>query len=166
MTIPAEPVPRLASRVLLLDATGRLLMFRGFDPADPGRYYWFTAGGGLDPGESFIDGALRELREETGLVVTAADLAGPVWRQRVNFPFDGVLYRQEQEFFVVRVDAWEVEVAGFDEEERRSIDSHRWWTVDELAAAVADETAEKIYPRELPDLVRAVLAAAPAPGAV
>jgi 8-oxo-dGTP pyrophosphatase MutT (NUDIX family) len=164
---PADPVPRLASRVLLLDAADRLLMFRGFDPADPDRYYWFTAGGGLNDGETFVEGALRELREETGLSVTAADLVGPVWHQRVQFPFDGVWYRQEQEYFVVRVESWEVEVAGFDEDERRSIHSHRWWTVADMVASVADPKAEKIYPRELPDLVRAVLAgetfAPPAP---
>ena len=37
-------------------------------PAAPDRgSWWFTPGGGLDPGESHRDGAVRELFEETGL---------------------------------------------------------------------------------------------------
>jgi 8-oxo-dGTP pyrophosphatase MutT (NUDIX family) len=30
--------------------------------------FWNTAGGGLDPGEAFIDGVRREMVEETGIV--------------------------------------------------------------------------------------------------
>jgi len=152
---PAEPdmaIPRLAARVLLLDAAGRLLMLRGFDPARPDSRYWFTVGGGLDPGETPLDGAVRELFEEVGLRLLPSDLTGPVHHETVRFPFDGRWYEQQQEFFVARVDAWEVDTSGQDEIELATVDAHRWWSLDELA-----ETDERYYPPDLIDLVRRVL---------
>lgn len=131
-----------------------MLLFRGFDPARPGEYYWFTVGGGLDAGETAAEGGARELREETGLSVPPGELGPPIWHEATLFPFNNRWYRQEQDYFVVRVDAWEVEVGGQDEEERRSIDSHRWWTRAEVEAAMADDTAERIYPAELARLMR------------
>jgi 8-oxo-dGTP pyrophosphatase MutT (NUDIX family) len=146
-----NPIPRRAARVLLIDGTGRVLMFRGFDPAEPGRRYWFTVGGGLDPGETAAEGAVRELREETGLELGPDEIGRPVWHEVTNFPYDGRWYRQEQDFFLVRVRSLDVRVDGFDHEERRSIDGYRWWSVDDLVT-----TDEAIYPRGLSDLLREV----------
>jgi len=59
-----------------------------------------------------------------------------------------VWYRQEQEFFVVRVDSWQVDFAGHNAIERASVDAYGWWSVDELRA-----TGERFYPAELPELL-------------
>jgi 8-oxo-dGTP pyrophosphatase MutT (NUDIX family) len=142
--------------VLLVDAARRVLLFRGFDPARPGHRYWFTAGGGLAPGEDFAAGAARELAEETGLRLPPEAFGPPVWRDVTEFPFEDRLYRQEQEFFLVRVPAWQVVTDGFDDAERRSVDGHHWWTLDEL-----EGTAERFYPPELPRLLRRLLDGAP-----
>ncbi len=149
-----NPIPRRAARILLIDGDGRVLMFRGFDPARPGWRYWFTAGGGLDEGETPAAGGARELREETGLAMTSESLGPPIWHQRTDFPFDGRWYRQEQEFFAVRVESVDISIDGFDAVERQSIDAHRWWSVDELA-----KTDERFYPAELPQLLREILGA-------
>lgn len=151
----AHPCPtesRRAARVLLVDARGRVLLFRGFDPARPEHRYWFTVGGGLDPTEPAAVGAARELFEETGLRRTPDEMGSPVWQDTTQFPFDGRWYRQEQEFFLVRVRHWDVVTTGFDEVELRSIDGHHWWSVEELAA-----TRERYYPESLPDLLRRLL---------
>ncbi|WP_434743218.1 NUDIX hydrolase [Micromonospora sp. SH-82] len=145
--------PRRAGRVLLVDATGRVLLFTGFDPARPGHRYWFTPGGGLDPGETPADGAARELAEETGLRMTPGELGEPVWSETVEFPFDGVWYRQEQHFFLVRVSTWEVDTAGFGAIERATVTGHRWWPVTELSTC-----GELCYPQELPTLLTRLLA--------
>lgn len=145
--------PRRAARVLLVDASDRVLLFAGTDPGRPGHAYWFTPGGGLDAGESPAEGAARELAEETGLRLTPAELGTPVWSETIEFPFDGVWYRQEQEFFLVRVPAWEVDTAGFNEIERASVAGHRWWSLAELSA-----TTERYYPPDLPDRLAAALA--------
>ncbi|MFJ6197255.1 NUDIX hydrolase [Micromonospora sp. NPDC092111] len=153
--------PRRAARVLLVDASGRVLLFEGIDPGRPGHRYWFTPGGGLAPGESPAAGAARELAEETGLRLDPAELGESVRSETIEFPFDGVWYRQEQEFFLVRVPGWEVDTAGFDEIERASVRGHRWWSVPELTA-----TADRYYPADLPGLLVQVGGAADPAGAV
>jgi 8-oxo-dGTP pyrophosphatase MutT (NUDIX family) len=146
--------PRRGARVLVVDAAGRVLLFHGFDPARPEHRYWFTPGGGLDPTESPATGAARELAEETGLRLAPAELGEPVWSDTTEFSFNGVWYRQEQDFFLLRVSSWEVDTAGFDDVERGSIAGHRWWAPTELAAS-----GERYYPPELPALLDWLLTA-------
>ncbi|WP_348775116.1 NUDIX domain-containing protein [Solwaraspora sp. WMMD791] len=152
--LPAAPAhavvrDRRGARVLVIDAAHRVLLLRGHDPARPHHRYWFTPGGGLAPDEEPADGAVRELAEEIGLRVAASVLGPPVWQETVEFPFDGQWYRQQQQFFLLRVPAWQVDTSGFDEVERRTIDAHRWWSEGELAA-----TGERIYPPELLTVLR------------
>ena len=151
---PDEVVERRAARVLLVDAAGRVLLFHGCDPADASAgSWWFTPGGGLDPGETPAQGAARELAEETGLVVAPSALGGAVHARVASFRFAGGAYRQTEDFFALRVDAHDVDTAGFSELETRAVLGHRWWTVAELR-----ETDDLVYPAELPDLVERALA--------
>jgi len=140
---------RRAARVVLVDRAERTLLLRGGDPARPDLRWWFTPGGGLNDGESSAEGAARELFEETGLRVEPAELGEPVWHQVARFSYDRRQYRQEQDFYLVRVPQWQVDTAGFDAEEKRTIDAHRWWSAAEL-----DRTDETIFPAELADLLR------------
>jgi 8-oxo-dGTP pyrophosphatase MutT (NUDIX family) len=140
---------RRAARVVLVDRADRTLLLRGGDPARPGLRWWFTPGGGLNDGETSAQGAARELFEETGLRVAPEDLGEPVWHQVTRFSYDNREYRQEQDFYLVRVPEWQVDTTGFDPEEQRTIDDHRWWSAAEL-----ETTAETIYPDELAGLLR------------
>jgi 8-oxo-dGTP pyrophosphatase MutT (NUDIX family) len=145
----AEPTPRRAGRVLVIDAAGRVLLLEGFDPAEPDSRYWFTIGGGLDDGEDTAQAALRELREEAGLAAAADELAGPVWQRSTEFSFDGTRYRQEEDYYLLRVGHVPVSLAGLDDIERRTVTGYRWWSHQEL-----DATAQPFFPAELPDLLR------------
>ena len=146
---------RRAARVVLVDRADRTLLLRGGDPARPGLRWWFTPGGGLNEGETSAEGAARELYEETGLRVEPADLGDPVWHQVTQFSYDNRKYRQEQDFYLVRVPEWQIDTTGFDVEEQRTIDDHRWWTAAEL-----DTTAETVYPENLAELLRRITAGA------
>ena len=145
-------IDRPAARVLLVDGAGRTLLFRGGDPARPGERWWFTPGGGLEPGETRAQGAARELFEETGLRVDPTEFGEPVWHQVTEFSYNNVRYRQDQDFFLHRVTEWQVDTAGFDDAEQRTITDHRWWSAPELDAAT-----EQIFPVGLADLLRGVL---------
>jgi 8-oxo-dGTP pyrophosphatase MutT (NUDIX family) len=150
-----EVYDRRGARVLLLDGADRILLFRGRDPARPGVLpYWFTVGGGIQDGETAETAAVRETYEETGLRIEPAALEGPVWHEVAEFPLDDRLYRQTQDFYVVRVPGeCAVDTSGFDELEVRTVEAHRWWTVAEIR-----EAEEMVYPRCLADLVEGLLA--------
>jgi len=144
-------IERRAARVLLIDAAERMLLLRGGDPARPGKRWWFTPGGGLAEGETPAQGGARELHEETGLKVDPAELGESVHHEITEFSYDNRQYRQEQDFFLLRVSEWQVDTAGFDAEEQRTITEHRWWSAPEL-----DASTEEIYPIGLADLLRRV----------
>jgi len=144
-------IDRRAARVLLIDAAERTLLLRGGDPARPEQRWWFTPGGGLDEGETPAQGAARELAEETGLRVDPAELGAPVHHETTEFSYDTRQYRQTQDFFVLRVDEWQVDTAGFDADEQRTITEHRWWSAAEI-----DTSTEQIFPTGLADLLRRV----------
>jgi 8-oxo-dGTP pyrophosphatase MutT (NUDIX family) len=151
----SEPVARVAARVLLLDRHERLLLFQGIDPHEPGLPpFWFTAGGGVEPGEEQVDAAVREVREETGIAVAPERLVGPVWLRRARFTFESVRYLGEEWFFLARPSGpVAVDTAGFNDVELRSVRCHRWWTTAELRA-----TGDTVYPRQLAELLPGLIA--------
>ncbi|WP_062078902.1 NUDIX hydrolase [Demequina globuliformis] len=132
-----ERIERYGARVLLLDGD-RLLMLRGHDPHQPSRSWWFTPGGGVEPGESERGAAVRELAEETGFVLAEHELAGPVWRRTALFDFFSRQYVQHEVFFVARREDAERRSAvdqAWTVDEQEVIDGSQWVTLAELADA-------------------------------
>jgi 8-oxo-dGTP pyrophosphatase MutT (NUDIX family) len=161
-----EILRRRAARVLVLDHAGRLLLLRGVDPSTPDRPFWFTVGGGLEPGETARAGAVRELYEETGLVVSEEELVGPVFTDDSAFAFDRYWIEQSNEFFAVRVEATETAPARPEATEVASIQASAWWTLDQLRAHADGRSqdgpgrpGESVYPAGLADLLESALLA-------
>lgn len=148
------PVQRMAARVLLVDADGRVLLFLGCDPDDPAAgTWWFTPGGGLESGEDARDGAVREVREETALVLHPDELGEVVLERDAAFTLAGVRYAQAEQFFLTRIGQHAVDTAGFSDFERRFVLDHRWWSVEQLRT-----TTETVYPEGLAELLARLLA--------
>ena len=86
ITVVVADVPRLPDdlplvernvvRVVVQDSSGAVLLFRTreFTAPELGEW-WELPGGGAEPGESYAQTAVRELREETGLIVDDAAVA-------------------------------------------------------------------------------------------
>ena len=62
-------LPRLGALAVLRRGDGATLLVRRRNPPDAG--LWGFPGGHVEPGETALAAALRELREETGLTATA-----------------------------------------------------------------------------------------------
>lgn len=142
--------PRPSARLLVLDPEGRLLLFRFVHKTGSmaGQDFWATPGGGLEPGESFEQAAIRELREETGIVV--AEVGASVLRRdfELGLP-DGERVWAQEKFFVVSTAGGALSRDGWTALEREVMADHHWWTQAELASTTAT-----VWPRDLPDVLR------------
>jgi len=85
------PVHRWLVAGALIEGEGGLLLVR--NRRRGGREDWSTPGGVIDAGETLLEGLGREVREETGLIVTAWD--GPVYEIRAEAPGLGWSLRVE-----------------------------------------------------------------------
>jgi 8-oxo-dGTP pyrophosphatase MutT (NUDIX family) len=132
---------RRTARMLVVNGTGRVLLFRCRLSEPPGATGWFTPGGGVTDGESLAQAAVRELGEETGLVVGADQLGPRVALTEGYAELGWVNGWLRDDFFLCRVDRHEVDTSGFGPHERAHVIEHRWWTAGELAA-----TTEIVYP--------------------
>lgn len=161
----ARPAPehsaaatRLSARVAVLDQEGRVLLLRGADPQVPDVPYWFTVGGGVEPGETVRTAAARELWEETGLQVPAEALRGPLWTRVEVFQFNGSMMRSEELFFVLRAQRFEPQTDAHRDLESSVITGHRWCAPEDIAQLAA--AGEAVYPLQLGELLAEAAAVA------
>lgn len=149
---------RRTARLLLVDADHRVLLMRialGKDAeagsAGTDNELWVTLGGRIEPGESVLTAAERELREETGI---ADARVGPVvWYGEQVLKINDSPRLLKENFVLARCSSSALTDAGWTAEERQAIAEMRWWSLDELAT-----TSKTVKPPKLAALLRDLLA--------
>ena len=153
--VPADPADRprcerRTARVLVVDRIGRVLLFRDSDLGlDPVPHWWITPGGGVDPGESDVEAAVRELREETGLEIEPEALVGPVAKRQVLHGYSDVIVDQVEVFYGLRVSRFTPDRSGLTEEEQACFVDHGWFSRQELAHGVVPPRGEAVWPTNI-----------------
>jgi 8-oxo-dGTP pyrophosphatase MutT (NUDIX family) len=125
---------RDTARLLVVDPRERLLLMR-LHPAHSSTHLglWVTLGGRIEPGESVLQAAGRELTEETG--INDARLGPVVWYGEQVLNIDGQPRHLRESFVLARTTTTALTDAGWTPQERQVIAEMRWWTPAELAAA-------------------------------
>jgi len=153
---PEHAIERDAARVLVLDPSGRTLLVAHL-PRD-GRTVWTAPGGGLDPGESHVDAARRELREEIGIT---PELGPWIWSRSATFQFRGVWLQQHERWFLARVDdASQIDPATVPLPDLATA-GVKWWTIDALRTLDPAGEQEAVAPRSLADYLEVLLERGP-----
>jgi 8-oxo-dGTP pyrophosphatase MutT (NUDIX family) len=156
MSTSSLPLRRTA-RALLFDPANRLLLIqyeaaRKIEGREPGdRLFWYTPGGGIDPGESAEQACRRELQEEVGLAEAVIGAEVALWHEPLT------LFRRptltHARFFIVHAPDDRIDTSDLQATEQDLVHQVRWMSLQELELHIGS-----IVPIGLVPLVRTILA--------
>ncbi len=136
---------------MVLDSAGRVLLIRCVAMRRDGEFrFWLTPGGEIEGGETPLEAARRELREELGLEV---EVAGPVYTEATQFEHQGEMRDNVDFVFMARCEANAPALQGVTADEIELMKEIQWWTAEEIEAALAG--GERIFPVDLAARMRA-----------
>ena len=146
---------RATARVLLHNDAGEVFMLlTHFDPEVGLSPRWLTPGGGIDAGEDAWDAAVRELREETGIVLSPDQLGEPIFHRIGRWDWsDGNHHTYEDTIFQLKVEGFEIDTSGWTQDEHRDVVMYRWWKPADLL-----ESGEAVAPHGLAEFLVEYLA--------
>jgi 8-oxo-dGTP pyrophosphatase MutT (NUDIX family) len=137
---------RRSARVFLFDESGDLLLIRFAAQRSDGLFvFWVTPGGEVEPNESDLAAAQRELFEELGI---RPPLTGPVHEEHGGtYEHLGEVVRNYDVFFAALCERSVPRLNGVTADEIALMQEARWWSLAELTT-----TSERIFPPGIFDL--------------
>jgi 8-oxo-dGTP pyrophosphatase MutT (NUDIX family) len=136
---------------MVFDPAGRVLLIRCAVVRRDGKLFvfWLTPGGEIEPDEEPVAAARREVLEELGLEL---DVRGPVYKEQNQFEHMGEMRDNTDFVFVARCAAEAPRLQGVTADEIALMQEIRWWTADEVEAALA--LGENVFPVDLAERMR------------
>lgn len=151
MTNKVQIKHRDTARVLMYSPNKTFLLLKThFDPEVGLPPRWLTPGGGIDQGETAPQAAIREVHEETGLILEIQEIGDPVLITSGRWDWaDGVSYHTYTDtIYEFKTPEFEIDTSGFTQDERRDVLEYRWWSLEEVLAS-----DEPLGPHELRELI-------------
>src|ERR1700722_18440410 len=115
---------------MLFDEAGDVLLIRFVVPRVDGDFvFWALPGGEIEAGETEVEAAGREVREELGLTLK---IAGPVFRDSNQFFHQGEMQDNVDFLFRAECTRQEPQLIGVTADEREIMKEIRWWSTAEI----------------------------------
>ncbi len=127
---------------MLFDEGGDILLVRFVVPREGGEFaFWALPGGEIEAGETEVEAAVREVREELGLELV---VSGPVYRDSNQFLHQGEMQDNVDFLFRAECGREEPQLLGVTVDEREIMKEIRWWSEAEI-----EGSRERIFPEGL-----------------
>jgi 8-oxo-dGTP diphosphatase len=132
---------------MLFDEGGAILLVRFVVPRAEGEFVsWALPGGEIEAGETEVQAAEREVREELGLELK---VSGPVYCDRNQFFHQGEMQDNVDFLFRAERRREEPRLIGVTADEKEIMKEIRWWSEAEVEAS-----EERIFPANLAERMR------------
>ncbi|HEU5187503.1 MAG TPA: NUDIX domain-containing protein [Candidatus Saccharimonadales bacterium] len=133
--VPASSLVWRPSAYGIVIKDGMVLLSKQFGKYD-------LPGGGLDLGEKLEEGVVREVKEETGLIVKNPKVIGVENSFFQSAHSENKSYHSLLVYFVCEFEGGELSVDGFDEDEKKYAEIAEWISLDTLDALEIASTVD------------------------
>lgn len=145
---PDMPI-RYSSRIVLLNEKHEILLMKIQLPTYS---LWCTIGGEIEPNESPLQAAKREVFEEIGYIESDVSWGSAIWYGEHIIDIKGTPTLHKETFFLGRTSRLNVDAKNLTDEEKSIVQKFRWWSIEELTA-----TSEFIVPPRLAEYLNALI---------